>query len=100
MHNQVSPHALSLADLLSVHGGQSKFRVPTPGSPGSGPSTIMELMDKPQQTKELVKDLLGMPDAGNPGDTYHPATANPDGSVNPGRFQPPASDGPSPPMSW
>jgi len=91
--------ALDLAALTTVNGG--RVQLPKSGAPGSGPMMLMELLDKPQQTWKTVKDALGIfPDSGKPGDRYIPATANPDGSINQGRFETPRDPNlPQVPMS-
>jgi hypothetical protein len=83
---------ITLAELAVVSGGRGGRSV------GTGPNTIMELLDKPQKTFDMVRQGLGIPDSGSPGQTYHPATSNPDGSINQGRFSTPSS-GPEVPMS-
>ncbi|HEX5059384.1 MAG TPA: hypothetical protein VFV99_08500 [Kofleriaceae bacterium] len=75
--------------LVTATGGQWQMRLPQPGSPGSGPMTLMSLLDKPGKTLDLVRQGLGMPESGPPGSTYIPATANPDGSVNRARLETP-----------
>jgi hypothetical protein len=92
--------SVAIEDLISVTGGQMQWRLPQPGSPGSGPMTLFSLLDKPGKTLDMVRQGLGMPETGRPGDRYTPATANPDGSVNPGRFDTPRPEGmPEVPMS-
>lgn len=60
----------------------------------------MSLLDHPQKTLDTVREGLGMPRSGNPGDIYTPARANQDGSVTPGRFDAPKTPGmPEVPMS-
>jgi hypothetical protein len=87
-------------DLVTATGGQWQMRLPQPGSPGSGPMTLMGLLDKPGKTLDMIRQGLGMPESGRPGDIYHPATANPDGSINRGRFETPRPEGmPEVPMS-
>ena len=85
--------------LVTATGGQ--WTMPrSPMSRGSGPMTLMSLLDKPGRTLDMIRQGLGMPESGRPGDIYHPATANPDGSVNPGRFETPRAPGtPEVPMS-
>jgi len=98
----MKPHTFASLDsdeLQAVHGGQ-RFQIPKPGATGSGPMTLMGLLDKPQKTFNMVKDALGIPDSGKPGDRYIPATANADGSINQGRFETPREPGaPEVPMS-
>lgn len=83
-------------ELLTVSGG---LRLPKTNATGSGPMHPMELLDKPGKTLDMLRQGLGIPESGSPGDRYTPATANPDGSINPGRFDSPVSDGPQVPMS-
>jgi len=66
---------------------------------GTGPSTLMGLLDKPGKTLDTARSMLGIPDSGNPGDVYKPATMNGDGSINPGSFEAPDTGGPSVPIS-
>jgi hypothetical protein len=62
--------------------------------------TFMSLLDKPGRTLRSIWEFFGGGSSGNPGDTYVPARANPDGSVTPGRFDPPRAPGtPDVPMS-
>lgn len=75
------------AQLAAVIGGRSVR---------PGPNTVMELLDKPHKTYDMVRRGLGMGEAGSPGQTYHPATSNRDGSINPGRFSTPMSGPPVP----
>jgi hypothetical protein len=91
---------LTVEELVTATGGQMQWRLPQPGSPGSGPMTFMSLLDKPGKTLDMIRQGLGMPESGRPGDTYHPATANPDGSINQGRFETPRDPSlPQVPMS-
>ena len=49
---------------------------------------------------QLRRDGLGMAPSGPPGSTYHPATANPDGSINRARLEAPRDPNlPQVPMS-
>ncbi|HUS32141.1 MAG TPA: hypothetical protein VMZ53_26760 [Kofleriaceae bacterium] len=90
---------IDLETLATVTGG--RWTLPrSPMSPGSGPMTLMGLLDKPGRTLDLIRQGLGMPETGAPGSTYVPATANPDGSVNQGRFETPRDPNvPEVPMS-
>ena len=48
----------------------------------------------------MIRQGLGMPESGPPGSTYHPATANPDGSINRARLETPRDPSlPQVPMS-
>jgi hypothetical protein len=98
MPNQLE--SLTDAELESINGGQWQMRLPQPGSPGSGPMTLMGLLDKPGKTLDMIRQGLGMPESGPPGSTYIPATANPDGSVNRARLESPRDPSlPQVPMS-
>lgn len=91
---------ISCNELVTATGGQWQPRLPQPGSPGSGPMTLFSLLDKPGRTLRTIWDFFGGGGTGNPGDTYVPARANPDGTVTPGRFDPPRAPGtPEVPMS-
>ena len=59
----------------------------------------MELMDHPQKTLDSVKGALGIQDSCAPYSTYTPAQQNSSGGITPGFCTPPASDGPSVPIS-
>jgi hypothetical protein len=88
--------ALHAADLTAVNGGRLRL----PKGNGSGPQHPMELLDKPQKTWQMFKDAIGIQPSGKPGDNYFPPSANPDGSVNPGRFETPRDpNAPTVPMS-
>src|SRR5436190_23353050 len=98
--------SLSRADLATANGGgffdQIKGYSQAFGSGravGTGPSTLMGLLDKPGKTLDTARSILGIPDSGNPGDAYKPATMNSDGSINPGSFEAPDTGGPSVPIS-
>jgi|SRR5687767_6009022 len=98
MHDPLEP--LTLSELATIHGGQWQPRLPQPGATGSGPMTFMQFLDKPGKTLDMVRNGLGIPESGAPGSTYTPATANRDGSINPGRFDTPRDPSlPQVPMS-
>lgn len=97
---------LTLQELASVHGGGGLSTLwniakkpPSPGAPGSGPLTFMDMFDKPGKTFDNAKSFLGFGSSGAPGDFYSPATANPDGSINQGSFSPVDPSGPHAPIS-
>lgn len=100
MPNHDELQLLATDELATIHGGQWQPRLPQPGSPGSGPMTLMGLLDKPGKTLDMIRQGLGMPESGPPGSTYHPATANPDGSINRARLEAPRDPNlPQVPMS-
>jgi len=65
------------------------MKLPRTGkAPGVGPSTPMEILDNPPRALEWLRETLGIERSGNPGDIYHPPTANRDGTVNPAYHSP------------
>jgi len=90
-------HAISTRDLDHVHGGQMR-----PIAPSTGINIgvhIMTLLDHPEKTWQGIKDFLGVPPSGKPGQIYHPAKTNPDGSIQRGYFSDPPRPGPQVPTS-
>jgi hypothetical protein len=86
MTNPIPVPSISLDDLARATGGRN----PAGGLP-------MQVMSVPKpHGYTAVRDALGMGRAGSPGDTYRPATSNPDGSINQGGFSTPMSGPPVP----
>jgi hypothetical protein len=82
--------------LSRVHGGgfldylKGWAQVANAGkATGTGPSSLMEIFENPPRALNWARDTLGIAPSGKPGDIYHPATANGDGSITDGFFETP-----------
>jgi hypothetical protein len=87
-------HTLTLDELVTATGGQI--------APSTGINLgvkAMSLLDHPQKTLDGIKDTLGIQSACAPYSGYVPAAQNSSGGITPGYCTPPASDGPSVPIS-
>lgn len=95
-HDENTLAPIDHSDLGSAWGGAGKLTDLWRGSnrhrtTGSYPSTPMEILDNPPRALNVLRQTLGIKPSGRPGDTYTPPSANPDGSINEGRFDPPPS---------
>ncbi len=87
------------AELGAAHGGWAQFVPPIVnglarygGNPGGAFTSFSPLAAAGRAWDAASEYLSPSPGQGAPGDTYHPATMNPNGTIEPHRFTAPPSD--------